>query len=153
MTVRRSRDTIDGAQRRLGFAVAVALFGLLTMHGWGVHAGDHGSASMPGLAAPAMGNPDVALHAEPHGGVVVVDDQMSGSEEAPHGGKGAGSSLGLVSLCLAVVALASMVVCLIFLARRRLGGRELSRVRGPQVVSLIRDHGPPISLRLCVIRC
>lgn len=138
-------------------AVAVALFGLLSMHGWGSHTGAHsmGATSQSAIAmiaangtirhhhsGPAASEPDTP---EP---IVAGHSAGMGSEE-PVGENGAG----LLGLCLAVLAGLLLLGIALLLARR---GVRIARTLLPawQPLRFIgRDRDPPGLRMLCVIRC
>ena len=138
-------------------AVAVALFGLLSMHGWGSHTGAHsvGATSQSAVAmiaasgaishdhsGPAANEPDTP---EP----IVAGHPAGMSSEEPVGENGAG----LLGLCLAVLAGLLLLGIALLLARR---GVRIARTMLPawQPLRLIgRDRAPPGLRRLCVIRC
>ncbi|MFE6648968.1 DUF6153 family protein [Nocardioides sp. NPDC057772] len=135
-------------------AVAVALFGLLSMHGWGSHAGAHSMGATPQ-------SPDVMMsagHDGPHAPAGIAGDDSvsaeSGSaaaDDLPQGplGDGGGSFLGL---CLAVLTGLILGFALL-LVRRNI--RILRRLvpTWPNPVRYGRDRDPPDLLQLCVIRC
>lgn len=138
-------------------AVAVALFGLLSMHGWGSHTGAHsvGATSQSAVAmiaasgaishdhsGPAANEPDTP---EP----IVAGHPAGMSSEEPVGENGAG----LLGLCLAVLAGLLLLGIALLLARR---GVRIARTMLPawQPLRLIgRDRDPPGLRMLCVIRC
>ncbi len=132
----------------------LALFGLLSMHGWGTHAGMHAEAS----------------HAPAHVVVVHSDAHASPPGVAHHGGGAAGSGareaacdtcgddgsdggMGLIGLCLAVLGgvLASALALMLLRGWPLLLRTMLPTFRQPVLLS--RDRDPPDLLRLCVIRC
>lgn len=128
-------------------AVAVALFGLLSMHGWGSHAGAHPMGAGSQGAMPVMNQ--VGADAP----TSVAGDGSNGSvtsrpTQAPDGDEGGG----LLGLCLAFLTGLILGVALT-LARR--GVRILSSLlpTWPSPVLYGRDRDPPDLLRLCVIRC
>lgn len=133
---------------------ALALFGLLAMHGWGTHAGMH------------VGMNHGSIPDAPHS----AEDHAAGTEKVPAGlsmraaalnraadcGSACGGSgsarIGLIALCLAVLGALGLAVVLLLLRRRIPKPRSmLPTRRRPVIVS--RDRDPPDLLRLCVIRC
>ena len=127
-------------------AVAVALFGLLSMHGWGTHAGGAGAHDMSVMTAG--GHQDSQLLAATAGHVESGSTGAHVSSDVPVDGEGGG----LLGLCLAV--LSGLILALaLFLARRGIRlPRSLIPAR-PSPVLYGRDRDPPDLLRLCVIRC
>ncbi len=145
-------------------AAAVAIFGLLSVHGWGTHAGMHNDASHASHAshasndvAPLNGAADVPgvepaqrTHAAAEGatqsrvgGVVCVDGC---------GGVDPGVGMGLLGLCLAV--LGTVMLAFAVLLRRRC--IPLLRTMRPAYwypALPSRDRDPPDLLRICVTRC
>ncbi|WP_183093937.1 DUF6153 family protein [Nocardioides stalactiti] len=150
---------VAGASRARSALVvaALALFGLLSMHGWGTHAGMHSDPS----PAPA---PVTLAHAGDHprglpgahgdhgaGGNVAADAAAVGCDDSCHG-TGSGGGMGLAGLCLAV--LGGLLLGLALLLVRR--GTPLVRTMVPAFhhpIRLGRERDPPDLLRLCVIRC
>lgn len=138
-------------------AVALALFGLLSMHGWGSHTPGHTMAMAPSANATMMGSGHAADHSEmsrttdpasePNEGKPVSAASASGHED-PGGDQGAG----LLSLCLAVLGTLLLGIALL-LARRGLHVPGWLLPTGPHPVIIGRDRDPPDLLQLCVIRC
>lgn len=152
-------------------AVAVALFGLMSMHGWGSHsaqpvpvaddrvahphASDHGFvADPPGEVVTPRITPE---HGTTHGTVAsdsgartAAKDAAGSSASSP--GNGHGDHGGLVELCLAI--LVGLVLTALLWVRHR-GVHALSSwLPSWPLPSLAgRDRDPPDLLRLCVVRC
>ncbi|MGH3352003.1 MAG: hypothetical protein ACRDPS_15150 [Nocardioides sp.] len=150
MQDRRPTQT-RGARLALA-AVAVALFGLMSMHGWGSHAGDHPMGAVPeGAAVMTMGHGGPHALAATAGNESVAaesDVSAAGQTQAPDG-EGGGSILGL---CLAI--LTGLILGFALLMARR--GTRVLRSLLPTWHSPVfygRDHDPPDLLHLCVIRC
>ena len=128
-----------GARIGLG-AVAVALFGLLSMHGWGSADGSH---SMAGTGSMSV-TTSVTMHASDF----MVAAVGPGTGE-PEGGAG------LLGPCLAVLVVLMGPAFGLAALLARAGfcvPRTLLPFRGPPVV-VRRHRGPPVSGMLCVIRC
>lgn len=134
-------------------AVTVALFGLLSMHGWGSHTGVHSMGATP---ASVMSPADSRVHdhsgpseREPGASAPVVTDVPAGMDsDEPVGESGAT----LLGLCLAV--LAGLVLGIALLLARR--GFRIPRTLLPAWQPLLfigRDRDPPSLDMLCVIRC
>lgn len=134
-------------------AVAVALFGLLSMHGWGSHAGAH-----PMGAAPQGSNVTMAAdHGGPHAHAAMASDKSVADES---GGPAAGKQTqapddeggSLLELCVAI--LTGLIVGFALLMARR-GIRILRNLlpTWPNPALYGRDRDPPDLLQLCVIRC
>lgn len=136
--------------------VAVALFGLLSMHGLGSHTGAHSMGATPPSAnvrtaanAPVSHGNSVPTASERDSSQQVVAGHRAGMDsDEPVGENGAG----LLGLCLAV--LAGLLLGFALLLAR--GGirmpRTLLPVWQPQQF-LGRDRDPPSLRMLCVIRC
>jgi hypothetical protein len=154
----RSIAWTPGARYALA-VVALALFGLLSMHGWGTHAGMHVETSQsPDHVALVHGDGHASAAEAPHpsqvaGSAGAMDADAVGCKgDCSGSGSGSGGGIGLVGLCLA--ALGGLVLALALLLLRRcipLLGTMLPSVRHPVLLS--RDRDPPDLLRLCVIRC
>lgn len=153
MQDRRTATQTRGARLAIA-AVAVALFGLLSMHGWASHAGAHSMGALPQVRNVMMS----AGHGAPHVPAgIAVDDSVSvpsGSAAADNqpqapSGDGGGSLLGL---CLAILTGLILGFALL-MARRNI--RVLRRLvpTWPSPVLYGRDRDPPDLLQLCVIRC
>lgn len=128
-------------------AVAVALFGLMSMHGWGSHAGAHPMGAGSQSVMPVLDQ--VGAHAPTSVAVDDSDGSMAGHQsQAPDGDEGGG----LLGLCLAI--LTGLIVGVALTLARR-GIRILSSLlpTWPSLVRYGRDRDPPDLLRLCVIRC
>lgn len=137
-------------------AVALALFGLLSMHGWGSHTRGHGMAMAPATSTVTMnsGHSTQKQTAEMDDHTPRADGDQSrgaasaGGDEMPGGGRGAW----LLGLCLAVIT-ALLLGFALLLARRRVCVRRLLLPTWPHWVPLGRDRDPPDRLQLRVIRC
>jgi len=156
--VRSLRRIVGTSRARYALVVAaLALFGLLSMHGWGTHAGVHAGAShSPAHIALPHGDDHAAVLATSHGGQVAGDAAATDADtvncENGCGGSGSHGAMGLVGLCLAV--LGGLVLALALLLLRRyipLLRTMLPTFRHP--VLLGHECDPPDLLRLCVIRC
>ncbi len=136
-------------------AVALALFGLLSMHGWGSHAGGHAMAVAPASGAVAMDT------AHGHGHVTMTDhgsttsharaadgSAPAGMQENPDGEPGTS----LMGLCLAVLCGLLLGIALL-LARRGIRVPRGLLHTWPHAVCVGGDRDPPDLLQLCVIRC
>ena len=146
----RPATRTPGARLALA-AVAVALFGLLSMHGWGSHATHSPDAMATG---PQGANVMVAAgHDGTVGHAPMTDEGPAGlsavhQPQAPDGDERGG----MIGLCLAVLAGLLFGIALL-LAR---GAIRIPRSLLPSrahPVFLGRDRDPPGLLRLCVIRC
>ena len=127
-------------------AVAVALFGLLSMHGWGTHAGGAGAHDMGVMTAGGHEDAPVLPTVVGH-----VESGTAGahiSSGVPVDGEGGG----LLGLCLAILGGLILAVAL-FLARRGIRLPRSLLPAWPSPVLYGRDRDPPDLLRLCVIRC
>ena len=137
-------------------AVAVALFGLLSMHGWGSHSGAHSMGATPQSANVMIAASDSGSHG--HSGPAASEPDISGQIAAGHpagmdpdepvGESGAG----LLGLCLAVLAGLLLGIALL-LARR---GVRIPRTLLPAWQSPVfigRDRDPPSLHMLRVTRC
>ncbi|MFI5627726.1 hypothetical protein ACIA03_29985 [Nocardioides sp. NPDC051685] len=143
----RSPTQTRGARLVLA-AVAVALFGLLSMHGWGSHAGAHpvGAHGMSVMTAGGHEDAQVLLSTADRVEVGSVGPHVS--SEVPADGEGGG----LLGLCLAILSGLILAVAL-FLARRRIRLLTSLLPTWPSPVFYGRDRDPPDLLQLCVIRC
>jgi hypothetical protein len=143
--------THTGGARLALAAVAVALFGLMSMHGWGSHAGAHSMSAEPDgasvLVAVGHGGPHDLAGAVKNEPVATLPDGAAGSEVP--GGVGDGSILGL---CLAI--LTGLILGFALLMARR-GIRVLRHLVPTWSATILygRDRDPPDLLQLCVIRC
>jgi hypothetical protein len=156
--VRELRSIVGTSRGRYALVVAaVALFGLLSMHGWGTHAGTYSEMShAPAHVALGHGDEHAFTLATSHGGQAVGDAAaMHADTVGCHngcGGSGSDGGLGLVGLCLAV--LGGLVLAFALLLLRRC--IPLLRTMLPSFqhpILLSRERDPPDLLRLCVIRC
>ncbi len=145
----RTATRAPGARLALA-AVAVALFGLMSMHGWGSHTSAH-------LATPLPGPSDMtaASHDRAHGDTSATGAMDESSQpttghptQAPDGEDGGG----LLELCLAILAGCLLGVAML-LGRRRIGLARGTLQRWSLPVFIGRDRDPPDLRRLCVIRC
>ncbi len=138
-------------------AVAVALFGLLSLHGWGSHTGAHTMGATPPSAniAIAASGPISHDHSGPAASDPVTSEPIVAghparmSFEEPVGENGAG----LLGLCLAVLAGLLLLGIALLLASRgvRIPRTLLPAWQLPQFIA--RDRDPPSLRMLCVIRC
>lgn len=156
--VRNLRDIAGTSRARYALVVAaLALFGLLSMHGWGTHAAMHAEASH----SPAHG---ALPHDEDHASVLTTSHPGQVASEAAAmdadavgcdngcDEPGPGGGMGLVGLCLAVLGGLVLGLALLVLRRRiRLLRAMLPTFQHPVLLS--RERDPPSLLRLCVIRC
>lgn len=137
-------------------AVALALFGLLSMHGWGSHTPGQDMAATSATSTVSMDGGHT-----PHSQMSVEGDHTSlaianqaraaastGGAEMPGGDHGAS----LLGLCLAVLT-ALLVGIGLLLARRRVRIPRPLLPTWPLSVFIGRDRDPPELLQLCVIRC
>ncbi|OIJ26048.1 hypothetical protein UG56_014730 [Nocardioides luteus] len=125
-------------------AVAVALFGLLSMHGWGTHAGGAGAHDMSVMTAG--GHEAAQVLPAGHGEADSPGAHISSG--VPVDGEGGG----LLGLCLAILGGLMLAVAL-FLARRGIRLLRSLLPAWPGPVFYGRDRDPPDLLQLCVIRC
>ena len=141
-------------------AVALALFGLLSMHGWGSHAGRHPMETTPqsmGTApqgATPLGPSAHHGHAAPYDAQGPVGDETAGSSAPGGGSRGPGGDegAGLLGLCLAVLAGLVLGTALLLAGRGIRPPRSLLQA-WPHPVLVGRDRDPPDLRDLCVIRC
>jgi len=130
--------------------VAVALFGLLSMHGWGSHAG------MPPAGMTADGAHSMVAQAlfyiEAHTTESQADTGAGYHAGAVEVEEPSGDGMGLLGLCLAVLGglLSGLALLLLrrggWIPRTLLPSWSATAFRG-------RDRDPPDLLRLGVIRC
>lgn len=141
------RTAAYGRGTRLAFAaVAVALFGLMSMHGWGSHASAHPMGAGSQSVMPVMDHTGVPAPTSAAG------DGSDGSAGHPTQVPGGDEGGGLLGLCLAI--LAGLVVGVaLTLARRGIPILNSLLPAWPSPVRYRRDRDPPDLLRLCVIRC
>jgi hypothetical protein len=136
-------------------AVAVALFGLLSMHGWGSHTGAHSMEAMQSANVMIAASDPVrhdhsgrAASALDTSGQIVSGHPVGMDSAKPVGESGAGA----FGLCLAVLAGLLLGIALLL---------ERSGVRIPRTLLpawqpplfIGRDSDPPDLRMLCVIRC
>lgn len=142
--MRTTRTIARKPRTRVTFAAAaLALFGLLAMHGWGTP----GSAHHGATAAPEM----PAMSASTH--TVSVDDTRVPAGHSEHRSDDPpGHSTWLLGLCLALLAGLLLGLALLF-GRRRVALPDTMLPRFVKPPLLTRDRDPPDVLRLCVIRC
>lgn len=141
------RTPAPGRGTRLALAaVAVALFGLMSMHGWGSHVGAHPMGAAPESAGVMVVMDQGGPHAS---GPVTAADSSAGHQSQIPGDEEGG---GLLGLCLAI--LTGLVVGIVLTLARR-GIRILRNLlpAWPSGSFSGRDRDPPDLLRLCVIRC
>lgn len=133
---------------------AVALFGLMAMHGWGTHVGGPGH---PIAAADAVVHSEVAGSS----GSGVRPDQSPAALAhavdvvAAPAGCTEGCSDGHVvwaGVCLAVLC-GLLVGCVLLLFRRTAPLPRTMLPAWPYFVPMESDRDPPDLLRLCVMRC
>lgn len=138
-------------------AVALALFGLLSMHGWGSHASGHTVATPPATSAAAADSGHAAAHGQMAGtdgpaseadGGGSLGSASVGGQGKPGGDHGAG----LLGLCLAVLSALLLGIALL-LARPSVPIATWLLPTWPHPVFIGRYRDPPDLLRLCVIRC
>lgn len=149
----RTATQTRGARLALA-AVAAALFGLLSMHGWGSHAGGHSMGAVPQGTNVMV----AAGHGGLHALVGIAGDDSAAAESSgpaaghqnPAPGNDAGGSF--LGLCLAI--LTGLILGFALLMARR-GIRILRHLlptwHNPVIYG--RDRDPPDLLQLCVIRC
>jgi hypothetical protein len=137
-------------------AVAIALFGLLSMHGWGSHTGTHSMRAMPESANVMIAASDPIWH--DHSGRDASAPDISEQIVAGHvagwdsGEPVSESGVGAFGLCLAV--LAGLLLGIALLLERR--GVRIPRTLQPTwqfPLFIGRDRDPPDLGMLCVIRC
>lgn len=143
--MRGLRTTAQGRGTRLALAaVAVALFGLMSMHGWGSHVGAH-----PMGAPPESAGVIVMDHGDlPTSGGVAADDSSAAHQSQVPGDDGES----LLALCLAILTGMAVGIALT-LARRGIRILRCLLPAWPSPAFYGRDRDPPDLLRLCVIRC
>ena len=137
-------------------AVALALFGLLSMHGWGSHTPGHDMAATSATSTVSMdgghtSHSQMAVagdHTARAGGDQARGSASTGGDETPGGDHGAS----LLGLCLAVLT-ALLVGIGLLLARRSARVPRPLLPTWPHSVYIGRDRDPPDLLQLCVIRC
>lgn len=134
-------------------AIAFALFGLLSVHGWGSHASAHPTATPPQGANVMVASGASAPHDGGSGAPISSGDNVSDLQAASSGTHkpGGDAGTGLAALCLAVLGLLSAIVLL-----RVRGGIRFPRGLmpiSPHPVFIGRDRDPPDLRELSVIRC
>lgn len=142
------RRAAHGRGTRLALAaVAVALFGLMSMHGWGSHVGAHPM----GASIESAGVTVLMDHGSPHASdpVAVAEGSAGQQTQVPADDE---ESSGLLGLCLAI--LTGLIVGIaLTLARRGIRVLRSLLPAWPSASFFGRDRDPPDLLRLCVIRC
>lgn len=148
--------TGTGGARYALAAVGVALFGLLSMHGWGSHTGTHSlgvtphgvDVTMASSTVGTLGNyASTASESAVSEQIVAVDPAGKDSEDPDRE-----SGAGLLGLCLAVLAgLLLGIALLLARPRIRIPRTLLPGWRSPVFIG--RDRDPPSLRMLCVIRC
>ncbi|HWJ65108.1 MAG TPA: DUF6153 family protein [Nocardioides sp.] len=128
----RTASTSPGTRLALA-AVAVALFGLLSMHGWGSHA-THAVTVTPQGAGLVQASAHHAMHESP------ADHTPAPGDDGE-----------LVGMCLAVLAAALLGIVTLLVRRGVPVPRAVLRAWS-HPASTGRDRDPPDLLRLCVIR-
>lgn len=134
-------------------AVAAALFGLMSMHGWGSHTGAHSMGPVPQSTNVMM----AADYGDPHALSTMAGDesvaQGTGIPTTDHQTQApndeGGSALGL---CLAILTGLVLGFALLMASRGIRIFRNL-RPTWPNQVLYARDRDPPDLLQLCVTRC
>jgi hypothetical protein len=138
-------------------AVALALFGLLSMHGWGSHTGGHTMTMAPASSAVSTNSSETAGHGRASmtdGGSKESSSQTAGGSastrghEKPDGDPGAS----LLGLCLVVLGGLLLGIALLW-ARRGIRIPPWLLPTWPHSVLIGRERDPPDLLQLCVIRC
>jgi hypothetical protein len=133
-------------------AAAVALFGLLSMHGWGSHAGAHPVPAAPHGMSVTSGAGDMLGFPTATGHVTTNGESRSPAEGHPTGVPTDGQGGDLVDLCVAILSGLILAVAL-FIARRGIRILRSLIPAWPNPVLNGRDGAPPDLLQLCVIRC
>lgn len=149
----RDRRSISGARgaRYVLVVAALALFGLLSMHGWGTHAGTHGESGHAPTLVAVHGKGHHTTHADSSIAPVAAAAVGDANPAACDGGCG-DTGTGLAGMCLAI--LSGLVLALAMIARRRRIRLLWAALKAQRyLVSLGREPDPPDLLRLCVIRC
>lgn len=149
----RTIARMPGARYALVVA-CLALFGLLSMHGWGTHAGMHAETShAPSHVALVHSDAHAATPDTPRHGRATPTSDYAASCDNTCGDGGSDGGMGLAGLCLAVLGgvLAAAFALLLLWRCFPLLRTMLATFRHP--VLLGRDRDPPDLLRLCVIRC
>jgi hypothetical protein len=150
------RPALDRGPSYALAAVAIALFGLLSMHGWSSHTGAHSMRPMPESAniMIAGGTP---IHRDHTGRAASAPDTsgkvVAGHPAAMDSGKPVGESgAGVVGLCLAVLAGLLLGIALVLKRRGVRVPRTLLPAWQPPLL-IGRDRDPPDLGMLCVMRC
>ena len=143
------------SQRYALASVAVALLGLLSMHGWGSHTGAHSMEAMPESANVIIAAGDPTRHnpSGPAAGEPDTSEQVgAGHPAGMDSGKPVGESgAGVLGLCLAVLAGLLLGIALLLERRGVRIPRTLLPAWQPPLFSG-RDRDPPDLGMLCVIR-
>lgn len=136
-------------------AVALALFGLLSMHGWGSHTAGHTMAMAPAANAvvATSGHADhQMLTTRERASEPDPEDAIGAASTAGQEKPGGDPGTGLLGLCLAVLCALLLGIALL-LARRGTRTPRSLLPTWPQLVFIGRDRDPPDLLQLFVIRC
>lgn len=148
--VRRPPTPRHRGRRAALIAVAVALFALLSMHGWGTHA----VHPIPRTAEAA------STHDHEHGSPPSRSDREPASTDAgpAHASAGTGGDIddphgaGALALCLAI--LAGLLFSVLLLAAGQGIQVPASLLPGQcRPVRSARDRDPPDLIRLGIVRC
>ena len=128
---------------------AVALFGLMSMHGWG----SHSAQPVPVTAAP-VAHLHAADPAVVPAGTSTAPIHEPGSPALGHndGSGGHGDHGGLVELCLAIL-VGLVLTALLWVGHRGVLVLPAWLPTWPVPALTGRDRDPPDLLRLCVVRC
>lgn len=151
----RASTSAPGARLALA-AVALALFGLMSVHGWGSHVGAHLMGVTPQGTHAMIGSGHTGIHGEAAlaGGLRTSAEQSVADHQARMGPQEPDGESGteFLGLCLAVLAGLLLGIALL-LARR--GVRTLRTLLpvGQHRIFIRRDRDPPGLRTLCVIRC
>lgn len=146
------------AARFVLVVAAVALFGLLSMHGWGTHAGMHPEVGhAPTHVASLNDNAHVREAGATQRTHTAAETTSQGRISATAcdddcGGSDLDVGIGLLGLCLAVLG-GLMLALALLLLRRCIPLLRTMRPAYRYPALLSRDRDPPDLLRLCVIRC
>jgi hypothetical protein len=130
------------------------MFGLLSMHGWGTHAGMHPVGTAPDGVNTMVGMAEAGAHGHEGRTANVVDEPLVGPTHRTTGhGDGPGNdAVGMLALCLAV--LGGLLWCLtLFLLRRGIPTLRTLLPVWTRPAFPRRDRDPPDLLLLCMIRC
>jgi hypothetical protein len=138
-------------------AVAVTLFGLLSMHGWGSHTGAHSMGATPPSANLMIAGSDPVSHG--HSGPAASERDTSEQLVAGHPARVDSeepvgeSGMGLLGLCLAVLAGLLLLGIALLLTRRRVRIPCTMLPAWQPQLFIGRDRDPPDLHMLSVIRC